>query len=354
MIEYIKTKEGGGQLDMALIKCPECGKEISDKASSCPNCGCPIEKTLKAEESENKNQRNSSEIRERNPDKLKHKNGFGKTLLIVLVTAIILFGVIVVIGTIFGENDEDSSNNVADEKQYITDDQITQMFSDPNDFKGKYVKLSGQIFVTPEEYDEYVFLQVWNEPNGNKNNFIVNAPQDGTEYESNSYIIVDGMIEGEVSGENLIGGTVSAPLIRADNVELSNYKDVVTPTIKEVTFDSLSIDQYGYTVEINKIEYAENETRLYVALKNNGKSTFYFYDFNMKITQEGKQYDGGTNYEADYPEIQPELLPGSESFGVVVFPAINQSKGFDIYAEGSSDNWEEEFQPYKYSVTVES
>lgn len=27
--------------DMALIKCPECGKEFSDKAPACPNCGFP-------------------------------------------------------------------------------------------------------------------------------------------------------------------------------------------------------------------------------------------------------------------------------------------------------------------------
>lgn len=330
---------------MALIKCPECGKEISDKASNCPNCGCPIEQKSKIEEPENKI--------EKKPDRGKNSNGIGKTILIVIITAMVVFCIIVAIGNIFGEKNKNNDFTVSDEKQYITDDQIVQMFSNPDDFKGKYVKLSGQIFVTPEEYDDYVFLQVWNEPNGNKNNFIVNAPNDGTEYESNSYIIVDGMIEGEVSGENLIGGTVSAPLIRADNVEISNYKDVVTPTIKEVTFDSLSIDQYGYTVEINKIEYAENETRLYVTLKNNGQSTFYFYDFNMKITQDGKQYDGGTNYESDYPVIQAELLPGSETSGVVVFPAIDQSKGFDIYAEGNSDNWEEEFQPYKYSVTVE-
>ena len=27
------------ETDMALIKCPECGKEYSDKAKACPNCG---------------------------------------------------------------------------------------------------------------------------------------------------------------------------------------------------------------------------------------------------------------------------------------------------------------------------
>ena len=29
--------------EMALIKCPDCGKEVSSFATACPNCGCPVE-----------------------------------------------------------------------------------------------------------------------------------------------------------------------------------------------------------------------------------------------------------------------------------------------------------------------
>lgn len=36
------TKVGG--IDMALIKCPECGKEISDKSDRCIHCGYPLPK----------------------------------------------------------------------------------------------------------------------------------------------------------------------------------------------------------------------------------------------------------------------------------------------------------------------
>lgn len=35
-----KLHEGGIQI--ALIKCPECGREISDTAEKCPNCGYPL------------------------------------------------------------------------------------------------------------------------------------------------------------------------------------------------------------------------------------------------------------------------------------------------------------------------
>ena len=30
-------------INMALYKCPECGKEVSNQTKSCPNCGYPLE-----------------------------------------------------------------------------------------------------------------------------------------------------------------------------------------------------------------------------------------------------------------------------------------------------------------------
>jgi uncharacterized OB-fold protein len=40
------------RLDMALIKCSECGHEISDKAEACPGCGAPVSVTVKQEASQ--------------------------------------------------------------------------------------------------------------------------------------------------------------------------------------------------------------------------------------------------------------------------------------------------------------
>jgi ribosomal protein L37E len=39
-------------MNMALIKCPECGKDVSDKAKACPHCGCPISEPQKENDTE--------------------------------------------------------------------------------------------------------------------------------------------------------------------------------------------------------------------------------------------------------------------------------------------------------------
>lgn len=42
ILHLYKCKDKKGYINMAMIKCPECGKMVSDRASVCPGCGYPI------------------------------------------------------------------------------------------------------------------------------------------------------------------------------------------------------------------------------------------------------------------------------------------------------------------------
>lgn len=43
------------RFNMALIKCPECGKKVSDMAKACPKCGRPLNAVNNEEETANVN-----------------------------------------------------------------------------------------------------------------------------------------------------------------------------------------------------------------------------------------------------------------------------------------------------------
>lgn len=45
-------------VNMALVKCPECGKEVSNSAAVCPNCGYGIKKYYDEKKKENTNKEN--------------------------------------------------------------------------------------------------------------------------------------------------------------------------------------------------------------------------------------------------------------------------------------------------------
>ncbi|MBO8157855.1 MAG: hypothetical protein H0Z32_15635 [Bacillaceae bacterium] len=55
------------------------------------------------------------------------------------------------------------------------------------------------------------------------------------------------------------------------------------------------------------------------------------------------------NYEAEYPEVQSDILPGVSSEGIITFPPLPEDASkFQLYFEGSSDNWELDFQPFVF------
>jgi hypothetical protein len=56
------------------------------------------------------------------------------------------------------------------------------------------------------------------------------------------------------------------------------------------------------------------------------------------------------NFESNYPKIQSDILPGVKTQGVVVFPKVPQSGNLKVHFEGSSDNYDLEFQPFEYDI----
>jgi hypothetical protein len=70
----------------------------------------------------------------------------------------------------------------------------------------------------------------------------------------------------------------------------------------------------------------------------------------MKLLQDKQQYEEQGNWEAEYPEIQTDLLPGTTTSGIICFPIISQTEDFTLYIDGSSDNWDEEIEQYVFNI----
>lgn len=288
--------------------CKHCQTEIPKKAKVCPQCR-------------------------------KKQGGIGKWIAIIL-GAFILF-------TLFGGSGDTRQELLPkEERVYLSAEEIEKAYSNPDAYVGKYVKIGGVVFGEPEISDGSVYFQMYGDAENYEKNTVV-LFYGNADISSNDYIMVDGVISGSYEYQNMMGGTLSALKIETDSVEESNYIDCCSPTIKTVEINE-NIDQKGYVVTLEKVEFSKTETRLYFTVNNNGSANFSLSDYNIKIVQNGKQYECQYNYNADYPTLQTDLIPGTTTSGIVSFPALDSEVGMKIYCESYCDDWTTNLKEYTF------
>lgn len=253
------------------------------------------------------------------------------------------------------DNAESSMKNQGtqtNEKEYISDEDIDNAYSNPDLYLGKYIKISGKVFGEPDFEEEIVYFQMYGDPENSERNTIVKARKPNFDIKDGTFVYIEGEMAGAQEYQNAFGGTLSAMVISAENISESSYIEVMSPTVKEFQVNS-TLEQNGYSINLEKVECSETETRLYLKVSNNGSEKFSIYSFDSNIIQGSTQYEEQVNYEADYPEVQTDLLVGTETYGIITFQPIDINSEFQVHIEGGSENWEENFEPFVYNIANE-
>ena len=232
----------------------------------------------------------------------------------------------------------------------MSEDEITQMYSDPDSFKGRTLELYGRVFNEPEYDDDGVYFQMWGDPENGERNTIVACKDTSLKLQDDDYVHILGSVSGKHEGENALGSKITAPAIVADSVEVVTYQEACAPTLYTATVQTAAQTQCGYTVSVDSVELAEKETRVAVTVTNNGAAAFSIYDSSAKIVQNGKQFEREYNSYADYPELQSDLMVGASTTGIITFPVLEKAD-FDITLTGSSDDWDESIAPFTFHCT---
>ena len=285
-------------------------------------------------------------------------------VLIVLGSVIVLAIIAGIFGSIGGEGDTSSGSsksesgsvaaggdNTTPVADYLSDEEIDHMYTDPKAFNGRKVTLYGKIFTSPEKDDKAVYFQMYADPDEFERNTVVGYKDPSADLKNGDYVKITGTVSGKLEGTNLFGGELTVPKIVADSVEVVDYITAVRPTVKSVEINK-TIDQLGYKCTLKKVEFSDKETRLYISFENAGKESFALYKYSTKIVQNGTQYDVESNYHAEYPELQTDILQGVTTEGIITFGKMEQAS-FKLYLKGSSGNFTEKIEDYVFDVNIE-
>ena len=234
------------------------------------------------------------------------------------------------------------------EKVYLEDSEIDAALSDGDAYKGKYINIAGKVFNVDQDGDT-IALQAWYDPETANHQFMVYADKEmASGVKENDYIRVDGKIDGTFTGENMMGGEVTAILIKADSLEVGSYDELYAPAESTKTVGETQ-DQHGVKLTLDRIEYAKGEARVYVTVKNESGYKASIYTFDAKAIQDGKQFNHEDNYEAGYDDMG-EILDGATKEGIIRFKGLDPEKPVKIQIGAYSDNFDIQMEDYVFDV----
>lgn len=269
--------------------------------------------------------------------------------------ALLLCSVTAVMLAACGSSNEGSAS---EEKVYLEDSQIQQLFTDPEQFKGKYAKMSGVLLANPEtDSDGSTALQIFYDAQNYDQNFIVYTDNADASLKSGDYVKVDGKVRGKFTGQNAMGAEISIPAIENAAVTKSTYMDVVAPTTATLE-PNVSSEQHGITASVDKVEYSDLETRVYMTVKNDSSDNVSLDVYGIKLIMDGQQIAQDNNsvssFNGNYAELNYDIAAGASSSGILVFPAIEQKKDFQVVLSNViSDNYELDFDTYTLNISAQ-
>ncbi len=226
----------------------------------------------------------------------------------------------------------DMVNVISEEKQTdktyetLTKEEIEQLYTNPNAYKDRSVTLSGKVGLI-EHRKNSIVLEMLGDPTISNTSTIVAYTGPTADVKSGDFVKVNGTMNSAM-GKN--------PLIYADSIEVVGYIDALSPTIKSVDIQETQTLN-GHSITVEKVEFAQTETRIYLTAQNDGERQFYIFSSQTKIVQNGKQYGYQYNPVANYPEIQTGLLPGATTEGIITFPPLDMCD-FKVAFEDSRIN----------------
>lgn len=226
-------------------------------------------------------------------------------------------------------------------------DAIKTLFTEPGEFNNHFIKTTGKVFAGPDYTDEGAIIQIWTDIDNLDKELTVVILDPGFEIDKQNYISIVGKI---VDPSTIaINNTYALyPIVAATEYEILTDTQALAPTKEEISVDQ-TVTQSEYSITIQKIERADEETRVFVKAINNGSNTLFLSGLSAKIIQNEKQYDAQMDLTLELETLPSELIAGGSAEGVLKFPGISED-AFDIIIPAYSVDPEEDINDFSFHI----
>ncbi len=234
-------------------------------------------------------------------------------------------------------------------KQYgFTNENIKLLFDNPKLYMGLPVNIVGRLDKIVEINDNNTQFSIVVNPNGEtgNQNIVVSYNKPLSTLGLTSYVKVTGSIQNTTkTPEN-----AQTPLVIADKAEgIEDPWSILAPS-QYTLYPNKTVNQNGKLVRLDKVEFAEQETRLFLTVKNEGTSGDVFLLANPIAKQGSRQFGelNGSYRIRQQPTLQ--LQPLQEARKVVFLEPLDRNRKNASVILGSDNDILMGQQPYTFDI----
>jgi len=242
------------------------------------------------------------------------------------------------------------SQDVLLTKQYgFNNENLQLLFDNPKLYMGLPVNFVGRIekLVEIDKNNTQFTVSVGVGGQAQTRDIIVSYNQPHSVLKFSNFIEITGSIQHVMR----VNGNEEIPLIVADKVEgIEDPWSILAPA-KYTIYPDKTVTQSNKVVHLEKIEFADRETRLYVQMKNMGTSDELLVLTNTVGKQAGlefKELQNG-NYGKEFASIV-QLQPNQEARGVIFLEPMDSQKGAAMVIMGSTNDVLMGQEPYAFDI----
>ena len=218
-----------------------------------------------------------------------------------------------------------------------------------NASKGDTVDLKGQVFASPITQGNATQYEVFLDPQNSNENVVVQMTN-GPTLQQNDYVEIKGTSRGTVTGQNALGGAVNAVAVVATSITKISRDDAIAPTIKTVSGVSPET-QNGFTLQVDKVQFAKQETRIFLTATNKSGANISVNDFESTLVQGTHQLKQKQLFNANLPTFPTQIANGVVAHEELVFDAANLSgPSLKFVTSVSSDNFNQTFNNFSFTI----
>lgn len=210
------------------------------------------------------------------------------------------------------------------EENLIPAEQMDEFYVNPDDFEGKSIVISGQVFQEIGEDGSNVDFQMYGNTAELADPVLISVPSElATDITEGDYVKITGVVTGSKNVENSTGAKLTVPSIQVETIEKTDYITAVAPAITTIEIDETKTSN-GITVTVDKVEFAATETRVYTTVKNGtGENVSLPTLDSVMVGSSSSQYLEQINFDTHYPKFDSTLANGNEQSAIIIFEAID-------------------------------